>query len=382
MIVSELLSENLGKSKLNEYCFYFWNLEINVKSDLVGLDEYIHRYLNSSSPINHKKVFRIVHLHDSSLIEKLHLIFCSTYYTRVKTHKNDDSIVDIYYTNDNRVVISQNRLFAVIVENETELTLITTNDYSNSCVQVLRVIRELLFFNAESDSSVIFHCAAVSKQDNGIMICGTKGSGKTTTMIKLLELGYDFISNDRVVVGNDVNFLVVSSVPLPIRLGYGTAKKCEKMKYIDDFKFSRFQQIYSPKNNNYKSYGSEIKYELSPVELSEIMSVNRQTFSRLKLIIFPKFLSYSIPMTIDFIDIHEAKRALLENCMTPFDEDWIARWIYSTNANLLNENKEEMIESILNDCKVIRITYGIDCKISDFNNLDKLIRRETEEYDI
>ncbi|MCC7010260.1 MAG: hypothetical protein IT184_15745 [Acidobacteria bacterium] len=66
---------------------------------------------------------------------------------------------------------------------------------------VLRVVREYAHNHSIARGAVVLHAAAIVTRGRAVLIAGPKHSGKTTTMLRLLEqTGVGFLSNDRVVV--------------------------------------------------------------------------------------------------------------------------------------------------------------------------------------
>ncbi|GDY29751.1 hypothetical protein [Gandjariella thermophila] len=85
----------------------------------------------------------------------------------------------------------------------------------------LRLIREAMLRTYEDAGGTIFHAAGVDVGGTGVMICGPRAAGKTTTLAFLLRsMDTALLSNDRLIVlGNRM-----VAVPLPVPTALGTAR--------------------------------------------------------------------------------------------------------------------------------------------------------------
>lgn len=83
-------------------------------------------------------------------------------------------------------------------------------------------LEEILF----SRDFIFFHCAvAVSPIGQGVMIVGEKGSGKTSTLMALLEAGFRYLENDRTFIGIVGEQLIALPRPAFFRVGIETYKR-------------------------------------------------------------------------------------------------------------------------------------------------------------
>ncbi len=69
---------------------------------------------------------------------------------------------------------------------------------------------------------ILGHAAAVSTGKRGVAIAGVAGAGKSTLSLKLLERGFSFVSNDRLLVRAGKNGLEMSGVAKHPRVNPGT----------------------------------------------------------------------------------------------------------------------------------------------------------------
>lgn len=82
------------------------------------------------------------------------------------------------------------------------------------------------------DQSLLFHAAGVAKDGKGLVIAAKSGKGKSTTALKILNQGLDFISNDRVIISNSGAGFDMIGVPKHPRVNPGTLLNNEKVKHI------------------------------------------------------------------------------------------------------------------------------------------------------
>lgn len=76
-----------------------------------------------------------------------------------------------------------------------------------------RIMCNVFIMEFQRNGYSIVHGACVAKDGKSFIISGNKGAGKTTTLLKLLEQGYDFISNDKVAVKMDNDGVITCGIP-------------------------------------------------------------------------------------------------------------------------------------------------------------------------
>lgn len=68
------------------------------------------------------------------------------------------------------------------------------------------------------------HAGAARCGAGGFVFLGDKGAGKTTTILTALDLGWDFISNDQVLIGPVADTCCALGLPMSVRLGADTSR--------------------------------------------------------------------------------------------------------------------------------------------------------------
>ncbi len=116
---------------------------------------------------------------------------------------------------DNQVIDRENENESYNYLNCTNNTLFVYFDkYSNNKFQFMqRIMINVFITELQRHGYVIIHGACVTKDDQGYIISGDKGAGKTTTMLKLLEQGYDFVSNDKVAIKKINGEIIACGIP-------------------------------------------------------------------------------------------------------------------------------------------------------------------------
>jgi len=122
----------------------------------------------------------------------------------------------------------------------------------------------------------IIHGACVSKHDEAIIISGNKRCGKTTTLINLLDRGYDFIANDRLAVKKYGDEFIVQGIPFSMGI------------ILEDvLKYPGFDI----KNKKISIDGDKKKVYIESSDVAKIFDINSKSSGIVKSIIMPKYNS-------------------------------------------------------------------------------------------
>lgn len=151
-------------------------------------------------------------------------------------------------------------------------TLIASFDdeYSDKKLQFMqRIMCNVFIMEFQRNGYAIIHGACVAKDGNSFIISGSKGSGKTTTLLRLLEQGYDFISNDKVAVKMENGQVVTCGIPHSV----GVIKED-----IDSFKIDKSLGICE---------GPKIYFRV--VDLRKALNIDVYSKAYLTGIIFPQY---------------------------------------------------------------------------------------------
>lgn len=97
--------------------------------------------------------------------------------------------------------------------------------------QVVNFINNIYLDYLLKERGLLFHAAGMCHQGKGLGMAGVSGMGKSTLMLKLIQHGYDFVSNDRLVV-NLNEHLSMHGIPKYPRVNPGTILNQPKLSHI------------------------------------------------------------------------------------------------------------------------------------------------------
>lgn len=88
--------------------------------------------------------------------------------------------------------------------------------------QVINFLISLYITWLLSKDNVLCHAAAVSMHGTGFAIAAFSGGGKSTLALHLMRKGFDFVSNDRTLIGKGKDGIYMNGVPKQPRINPGT----------------------------------------------------------------------------------------------------------------------------------------------------------------
>ncbi len=120
-------------------------------------------------------------------------------------------------------------------------------DRGHARVHLMRVVREYAHNHAVATGDLVLHAAAVVTRGRAVAIAGPKGTGKTTFMLRCLEIdGVTFLSNDRVVVctaDTPGRPLAATAMPTVVSIRSGSRvllpKMTPRLQDCGDFRLTR-----------------------------------------------------------------------------------------------------------------------------------------------
>jgi HprK-related kinase B len=124
-------------------------------------------------------------------------------------------------TGQARIILKRRIGMVHFIENKTIATVGNILNYTN---QYVNMINEIYIDTLASFGYIPLHASGVSDGENVIIFTSPSGMGKTTLALQMLERGFKFVSNDRILICVDVKrrrFEVVGAPKIP-RINPGT----------------------------------------------------------------------------------------------------------------------------------------------------------------
>lgn len=196
------------------------------------------------------------------------------------THRGIDIILNKY-----------NKSIDIITTNASEVTLDIIEKIIISCISVY----------LENYNCFYLHASGVCKNNNSIIFLGNKFSGKTSFMCHLLDIGFDFISNDRIGIISSEIINTCIGFPTSIGLRLGTIYNCISPHTISNFlNNNSFKSsikdlklnltgINSLYNNSIINNNLDFKFNVFIEDFLQIFNTTIITKSNLKIIIFLEY---------------------------------------------------------------------------------------------
>jgi HprK-related kinase B len=79
---------------------------------------------------------------------------------------------------------------------------------------------------------IALHASGVARGGSGTAFVGQSGSGKSTLALSLMEFGYDYVSNDRVFIGEAADGVEITGVPKWPRVNPGTLLASDRLRAL------------------------------------------------------------------------------------------------------------------------------------------------------
>lgn len=220
---------------------------------------------------------------------------------------------------------------------------------------ILYIIREIYVRLQENNYSLFMHGSSVEIDNNGIIILGTSGSGKTSLMYKLLsscdDLNTGFISNDRTFLTSDNS---LEYFPIPIIASNGSLLNYEELR-----RFIITKEDYRKKIILTKKMDS--KFPITSKELSEASKAQLIPRSPLSIILISNILLSS--QGVFRLDKVNSTEPLQENCFTPKDTESLRKeWIYRRNISdeMLEDFSKQRMQYVLDNYPAYVATFSPD----------------------
>lgn|SRR5574344_442765 len=153
---------------------------------------------------------------------------------------------------------------------DNHVLTVNLDHYDISKVQFMqRILINTFVMELQKRGYIIVHGACVAKDGQGYIISGNKGAGKTTTLLKMLELGYDFVSNDKVAIKKINGEIVACGIPHSMGI-----IASDISRFNIDAQYGRYE-------------GPKIYFRVA--QIGKALGVNVYNKTNLRAIIFPSY---------------------------------------------------------------------------------------------
>lgn len=140
----------------------------------------------------------------------------------IHTQKNAEKYAKAYQYSKYKKIIFVKDSQSIILINGTKIEIHGENIYAD----FVYVFETLLNTYMESIGGIALHAASCSINNQGIVVCGKSGSGKTSLLFDLInDKGALFHSNDRIIVYKNNADICICGIPIPVNVPIKTLKK-------------------------------------------------------------------------------------------------------------------------------------------------------------
>lgn len=152
--------------------------------------------------------------------------------------RGKDSYADVV----GRRFIRKDRTGVLISVNKRHWTI--EGDLSRNFSQFVNLVGTAYGLTVLDRGGAMLHASAVTRDGCSLAFIGNSGSGKSSTAVRLLELGFDFLSNDRLILEARPKTIIAYGVPKLPRVNPGTLLSGRRTRsLLDTSKRQRYQQL-------------------------------------------------------------------------------------------------------------------------------------------
>ncbi|MGG4094498.1 hypothetical protein [Paenibacillus lautus] len=173
----------------------------------------------------------------------------------------------------------------IVMERNNKVTMVISRLTKNTLKETKRLIREqMLYGERENNNEVPLHSGAIVVDNIGMLVMGNKGSGKTSTILAMLNSGANFVSNDLVFFKKCNNDYYAMGTPESIRIGIGTLKQYSILGELVPQKYKK----YDKKSKELWNIPKDEKEEIEWYDLEKYFPTRVEyNYVEVKIILFP-----------------------------------------------------------------------------------------------
>ena len=171
--------------------------------------------------------------------------------------------IDNYALKRNYIIYSSNETRIVQIEPELNCAIICVPEKELYLPDLIYLIMTMLSKELNKEDKYFIHCAVVEKDNKATLIVGDPGSGKTTLALYMcMEKGYNFVCNDRAVIGiyNEKPYIYCGTLQTHIRIGTIHEYFPQLVSQINEEKLDRPWENKIYINPEFENLGVNIKH--------------------------------------------------------------------------------------------------------------------------
>ncbi|GEL98360.1 hypothetical protein [Cellulomonas terrae] len=240
-----------------------------------------------------------------------------------------------------------------------------------SKAEPIRCLREMFTKNVERDGHLVFHTGAVVVDGHGLVFCGEKGAGKSTTVISLLEAGAEYLSNDRSYVGRSQDG-AWTALPWPTTaaIGMGTLYHFPQLRtwmergggwgYEPQTRLgpdARHELLRTRSPGELAAMPD--KLELTAEELAGSLGARVAPHAALSCVVLPRLDLGCDEPEVRPATRQEAAAVLRSQCFTPSDDhypDWL-RWRTASEMDL-RRAADDLVDRLVHEVPLATMRFG------------------------
>lgn len=232
---------------------------------------------------------------------------------------------------------------------------------------ICRIAREVALRLAEDCGHIFIHAAACALRNEGFLISGPDGSGKTTCVVALVKGGdFEYVANDKVLLGDASGEMTMIGWPQSLRLGVGMVSATSELSKATSG--SRWRRRRTPPVDLLSTmigqdvvsvWRDERKFELSPQEFVAALQTRNRCHAPTNGIFLPRLSPVARRTLVKRVSAEVATKRLRNELLSPAggrDFNWLG--LRKTNYAEATTKAEDCIKWLCERLPAWEITGG------------------------